>query len=484
MPLRLPAALALATALCVLDAAAQHDFRLTCPAPDTIACLEELPEPDLDGLVVQTDCGLDVDGNPVDTTAGGGGTPSCDTVMAGCYLVYPVRTTTLDEGSTRYEVEIAYGEEDGCRHAVSHVAFGVPDGIRATDLTDGGTYVGQLGTYDVENTTNNPFHAVKFESRGDGFEPGATEVFAFTLPPGASLDGDSLRIRLKAGRVLDEVVVAVNCSGDGGVDSSSVRRWVVRWDYDYVVPGGTGCADDPLVILRSYSATDGCLNSAFCDQQIVVAAACGDSAAVACDSSGIWRHEGGGARAALPTTTVYDASAGGYAVAFAGVDEGEYDGLYELYHVGARGGIGGGALGARSGSTEPVLIGLLRPDGSDAYTFAHASIGSQDSVSAVWRGEEEAVRDVSDARPSGPVLERLRVSPNPGSDRLGIDLPRGSSAIVVRDLRGAVVLRRTLTAGSGRLEFDAATWRPGVYVVTAFGPQGATAQARWAKVGR
>src|SRR5690606_21180301 len=68
-----------------------------------------------------------------------------------------------------------------CQHNISHVAIQLP-GVPALSPANNSIYIGTLGSYNVENTTNNPFYSIKFNSIGDPFNNGETETFTFTLP--------------------------------------------------------------------------------------------------------------------------------------------------------------------------------------------------------------------------------------------------------------------------------------------------------------
>jgi len=92
------------------------------------------------------------------------------------------------DGTVKYRFKIT----NRCNRGLSYVAFQLPNGSEAIEPEDESTYISPFGNnYHVENTTNNPFYSIKFETLGpDGIKNGAMDEFIFTLPLTKPLDDD------------------------------------------------------------------------------------------------------------------------------------------------------------------------------------------------------------------------------------------------------------------------------------------------------
>ena len=109
------------------------------------------------------------------------------------------------EGCMTFEYLPSYDGEtyrfkitNNCDRALSHAAFELPEGEVADSPLDGdGNYIGLHNTYDIENTTNNPFYSIKFETIGEGIKNGEFEIFEYVMPEGTTMM-DYLRIQTKA----------------------------------------------------------------------------------------------------------------------------------------------------------------------------------------------------------------------------------------------------------------------------------------------
>ena len=117
--------------------------------------------------------------------------PSC--------IRFDLVSSTTVAGQTTYNFRVT----STCRHAISYVAFELPAGVKA--VSPNGTFTGTNGrSYGVENTTKNPFHSIKFETRGGTeFKNGQSELFSFTLPAGTALP-NPMRIQTKSGQDIVE----------------------------------------------------------------------------------------------------------------------------------------------------------------------------------------------------------------------------------------------------------------------------------------
>ncbi|MCO6484293.1 MAG: hypothetical protein J5I41_00815, partial [Saprospiraceae bacterium] len=161
----------------------------------------------------------------------------------------------VDNGNTKtYNISV----KSACHHDISYVAFSLP-GIPALSPPDGSIYSGNLGNYHVENPTNNPFYSIKFESIGDPFNQGETEVFVFTLPSGVVYD--SLTFQVKAATYTYK----------GGINLKECREepvYIVEWKGDSL-NAGTGCIGNQKIIFRKWRVTDECGQYDECEQRIV-----------------------------------------------------------------------------------------------------------------------------------------------------------------------------------------------------------------------
>ena len=440
----------------------------SCPPGDTLACIEELPAPVPDLLTVLTECPTDYDGNPLPPTQGSGsgsqgsssGGPGtgevCDSTMAGCYDLWAtVLTRDSTANTTRVEVIICYRDEQPCKHAVSHVAFSLPEGLVATDHQDGGTYEGELGNYHIENTTNNPYYSIKFESLSDGFSPGACETFVYTVPDATAYLNEDVAVRLKAGRVIDDTVLSLDCVDAGStVADSTVVNYQINWDFDYIIPGSSGCTGDPIRILRSYSASDACGNSSFCEQEFLVESPCVDGVPTGCDQDSIWQPVGSNARTVLPSSLIWQPEANQYAAQFAGTDE-TATGYYSISRIQPTN---------IELADEAQEIGRLAPSGQETYTFAHRNLGNYDSLIVQWVGPTNMTSSLGEA----PLRDGLyfKAFPNPGDDELLVRLERPldrAAQLSVVDGLGRTMHSATIAQGEQGARVNSREWMSGLY---------------------
>ncbi len=84
-------------------------------------------------------------------------------------------------------------------HELSYVACGLPSGVVPSEPDDGVTYYGVIGTYTVENPTNNPFYSIKFETMSNGPNNGEEDTFIYIIPTNFVLAMISMEIYAKAG---------------------------------------------------------------------------------------------------------------------------------------------------------------------------------------------------------------------------------------------------------------------------------------------
>ncbi|HDQ22548.1 MAG TPA: hypothetical protein ENN28_01085 [Candidatus Uhrbacteria bacterium] len=91
--------------------------------------------------------------------------------------------------------------------ALSHVAISLPVGVAALSPQDKSTYLGNHNLFKVENPTNKPFYAIKFETIGEGIKNGESEVFKITLPAGSLADGQPIIVQAKGGTIEGQVII-------------------------------------------------------------------------------------------------------------------------------------------------------------------------------------------------------------------------------------------------------------------------------------
>ena len=449
--------------LCSSFAIAQTELTLICPEPTTVACIDAIPAPDLTRLSVQTDCNLDFDGNVIVST-NTGSAEVCDTSYIACYSATPISITALESGETRVAIEITYGESAGCRHAVSHVAFSLPAGTRATDFSSSDTYTGQLGTYHVENTTNNPYYSIKFESNGDGFVPGTKEVFVYTLPEGVAYE--EVDILVKASTNRDPMTLSLACTDGSNSPVDTVVNYEVFWIYDYVMPGGSGCIGDPIAVVRTFTASDACYNSSFCEEIFYVESECINGVPVGCESDSSTTTQG---RIVLESSTIWRPEEAMYAVNFSSYKEHE-GGYYSISKQ----------LQARGGSNQTRELGRLAPSGQDEYNFVHESISLTDSILVEWVGESAESSSVNNVQ---HVL-RASVYPNPGSAIFTITFPEalvGNANVIVYDQLGRKQPQVQINRQQQALQLNGQDWPMGLYRIQVVDEAGASYQATWIK---
>lgn len=158
-------------------------------------------QPDRDSTPGNNDLGED--DQDIDVLNVPGGTCSV-TAMSDCITVELVETST-SRGQTTYTFEVT----NACKNAISHASFELPSGTTAISPDDNSTVRGDIASYNIENTTNNPFYSIKFETIGEGAKDGQTETFSFTV--GTELD-DPFQVEVKYGRNRDFFALNNSCA--------------------------------------------------------------------------------------------------------------------------------------------------------------------------------------------------------------------------------------------------------------------------------
>lgn len=139
-------------------------------------------------------------GDPTETSTPGGCTAS-----NGCFQ-FKLSNVSVNGG----DVTLTYVVKTNCAYDLSNVAFQLPAGVRAT------SYSSSLGTSGVENGTNNPFWAIKFNTNNGG-KNGAEATFSYTIPLAALATMTAQQVQAKAGQQIGSVrFTPADCSGHSG----------------------------------------------------------------------------------------------------------------------------------------------------------------------------------------------------------------------------------------------------------------------------
>lgn len=104
-------------------------------------------------------------------------------------------TYTSFTRNSNHTVTLSFSVKTNCGNALSHVAFELPAGAKATNARNTNTRF----TYSYENGTNNPFYSLKFEATSaEGFKNGAVDHFSYTLTAAEFAKLSTIRVEAKA----------------------------------------------------------------------------------------------------------------------------------------------------------------------------------------------------------------------------------------------------------------------------------------------
>lgn len=115
--------------------------------------------------------------------------------------------------NTNGTVTISWTVKVNCNRDLSHASFGLPAGAKASKYTSSGVKVAK-----VENSTNNPFYAIKFET-GEGVKNGKTATFTYTITAAQFATMTTIRAEAKAATTVGMVsfsttkITGVNIQG-------------------------------------------------------------------------------------------------------------------------------------------------------------------------------------------------------------------------------------------------------------------------------
>ncbi|MFT5168374.1 MAG: putative membrane protein [Saprospiraceae bacterium] len=113
---------------------------------------------------------------------------------------------------------LCFSITNNCNRALSYAAFSVPQ--EASSPSDNSVYASDNGiNYKIENTTNNPFYSIKFETIGEGFKNGGSGEFCFDLPTAIADDFSTITIQSKASNKTYQVTIDFSTCSDPVCDN-------------------------------------------------------------------------------------------------------------------------------------------------------------------------------------------------------------------------------------------------------------------------
>lgn len=148
------------------------------------------------------DDGDDDEGDPTEIAVPG----SC-TASNGCFT-FVLKNVVVSGNNATFTFVV----KTNCPYDLSNVTFQLPAGVTAS------SYSSSLNNTGVENTTNNPFYGIKFNTE-DGGKNGAEATFTFTIPVSSLNENTALQVQAKAGQQIGTVTFSpAYCTGVGGDD--------------------------------------------------------------------------------------------------------------------------------------------------------------------------------------------------------------------------------------------------------------------------
>jgi hypothetical protein len=132
-------------------------------------------------------------------------TPTATPCVGQCFTAQLLGAVDNGNGTTTVTWKIT----SSCSHALSFAWFELPVGLNATSPAHNSVYTAPSGRqYTVENPTENPFHAIKFNAIGEGPKNGQSDTFVYTIP--GSFNPNTL-VKAKASGYHEYL-----CGGSGG----------------------------------------------------------------------------------------------------------------------------------------------------------------------------------------------------------------------------------------------------------------------------
>lgn len=105
--------------------------------------------------------------------------------------------------------------------ALSNASFGLPEDVSAVSPADDSIYTAGNKNYQVENTTENPFHAIKFNTIAEGIKNGQMDTFSFTLDNDDVGSVIIMRVQSKGGQIIGNGQFDAGESGSGSTNCPS-----------------------------------------------------------------------------------------------------------------------------------------------------------------------------------------------------------------------------------------------------------------------
>jgi len=120
-------------------------------------------------------------------------------------------------------------------HELSYVACGLPAGVIPSEPDDGDTYYGVIGTYFIENPTNNPFYSIKFETTSNGPVSGEEDTFIYIIPTDEAVAATTITIKAKAANHTGQVTLTTGWDGGRCVYNEyyeGTLAWEDYWPFE------------------------------------------------------------------------------------------------------------------------------------------------------------------------------------------------------------------------------------------------------------
>ncbi len=139
---------------------------------------------------------------------------NCGTMTSECATA---SIENMIEYPTHTEITVRISIDENCysNQAVSHVSFGLPQGVEAISPSESEAYNSSFSArdYDVENMSNNPFHSIKFNTGADfeGVKPGEEDYFTFTIPAGITITEMPVEVKTAGNSNIFNIAITDEC---------------------------------------------------------------------------------------------------------------------------------------------------------------------------------------------------------------------------------------------------------------------------------
>lgn len=186
------------------------------------------------------------------------------TISEGCMDFTFLSKTDNGDGSTTFCFEL----RNNCDKALTWAAFAIPEPALAP--ANNSFYESPMGiSYNIKNTTTNPFLSIRFKTTGQGIVDGESDQFCFDLNTDLANGLDTFQIQGKASNYVNTVMidivncedVEVTCENQGGDnDGDGVCADEDCDDNDPNLPAtpGTMCDDNDPNTDDDVIQADGC----------------------------------------------------------------------------------------------------------------------------------------------------------------------------------------------------------------------------------